>query len=145
MSETNAIKLIRPELLGDYQMVEQQSDLLNFVRRSDISIKEFGMLNDIYVPWSVKEGTGKQRGQTDSRAWIEWYNQHMLECKNVFLHWGENKDQLIELIWKYYGETQVCINFPATITVKVKTHTLSPATSSKCNHEEAVRDLFFRH
>ena len=40
-------------------MVEQQSDLLNFVRRSDISIKEFGMLNDIYVPWSVKEGTGK--------------------------------------------------------------------------------------
>ena len=69
----------------------------------------------------------------------------MLECKKVFLHWGENKDQLIEQIWKYSGETQVCINLPATISVKVKTHTLSPATSFKYSHEEAVRDLFFRH
>ena len=66
----------------------------------------------------------------------------MLECKNVFLHWGENKDQLIELIWKYYGETQVCINFPATITVKVKTHTLSPATYSNAIMKKLYETYF---
>ena len=44
-------------------MVEQQD-----VRRSDNSVKEFGILNDIYVPRNLKEGARKERGEIGSRS-----------------------------------------------------------------------------
>ena len=68
------------------------------------------MIIDTYVQRSVKEGTREERGEAGSWVQLEKYDQHMMQGKKwqEFLRQGEHKEQLIELIWKYFEERQVC-------------------------------------
>ena len=118
--------------------------LLKYVTpKEDLEPYIVGIINDTYRKVSVKVGMRQDRGEAGPRLHISSPNQHMFQGMRwkEFLHDGENKEELIKTMAKYFQTIDAIKNFkcPVTVTANNKTYEIDVSGNVSefgCNHEE---------
>ena len=106
--------------------------------------RSLGIINDTYKECSIKSGTRQNRGSAGQRVQLEGFKQHMLQGEKwkEFLHSGENKNALINLISNFLEseEGRNHLNLPTVVTSGERTIKIQDGQVIEmfnCNHEEA--------
>ena len=124
---------------------EWLKNLLHFLEPpADASPRLIGMINDMYLAKSVKEGTRSDRGSSSTKVTLQGFEQHMPQGVrwSEFLHNGENKNELIKLIARFVQseEGRSWLKYPFIVTEGTQTYRVEKSQSMflySCNHEEA--------